>query len=302
MLRICARMTRPGSDGFIVVAVLWLLGALSAFVSIYAVYVVNTAAHVSVHDDRFRAQELASAAVELVAHRSLIQATRPSVGRFDFRLGQATAIVEFSSEAGRIDLNMAPKEILAGLFATLGAGREQAQYYAERIIAWRSAPPHGENPEAEAYRAEKLGYGPRGAKFPHALELSLVRGLPSDLVGRTLPFVTVHSGRSQVNVAAAPAEVLAALPDMTPVRLQAALAQRQMPTYDGQALLALLGQARTHATLEAGRTFRVHIMARLDNGFRENFEVVILLLEEGRDPLAVLSWRSKADDPGTALR
>jgi len=302
MFKICARITRPSSDGFIVVAVLWLLGALSAFVSIYAVYVVNTAAGLSVHDDHLRAQELASAAVELVAHRTLVQATRPSVGRFDFRLGQATAVVEFSSEAGRIDLNMAPKEVFAGLFATLGAGRERAQYCAERIIAWRSAPSNGENPEAEAYRAEKLGYDPRGARFPHPLELSLVRGLPSDLVERALPFVTVYSGRAQINVTAASPEVLAALPEMTPARLQAALAQRQMSTYDGQALLALMGPARTHATLEAGRTFRVRVMASLDNGFRENFEVVVLLFEEGRDPLAVLSWRSQTDDPGTAPR
>ena len=227
MFKICTAMKKPASDGFIIVAVLWVLAALSAFVSIYAVYVVNTAAGLSIYDDRLRSQQLASAAVELLAQRVLGDPERPSVGRFEFRLGPGAAAVEFSSEAGRIDLNTAPKEVLASLFAMLGARMEHAQFYAERIIAWRSASPQGADPEAEAYRAEKRGYGPRAAAFPHPLELSLVRGLPPDLVERALPFVTVYSGRAQVNVAAASPEVLAALPEMTPVRLQAVLAQRQ---------------------------------------------------------------------------
>jgi general secretion pathway protein K len=252
----------------------------------------------SIYDNRLRSQQLASAAVELVAYRVLGQTTRPAVGQFEFHLGPAVAAVEFSSEAGRIDLNAAPKELLTGLFAMLGTKIEQAQSYAERIVAWRSASSHGANPEAEVYRAEKRGYDPRGAPFPHPLELSLVRDLPGDLVKRALPFVTVYSGRAQVNIAAASPEVLAALPEMTPVRLQAVLAQRQLPRSDGQALLALMGPARTHATLEPGRSFRVHIKTNLENGFQERFETVVLLFEEGHDPLAVLSWHRQDDDLG----
>jgi len=298
MLKICAHIRGPASDGFIIVAVLWILAALGAFVSIYAVFVVNTAAGLAIYDDRLQSQQLASAAIELFAHRVLSQPTRPSVGRFEFRLGPAAAVVEFSSEAGRIDLNAAPKEVLTGLFAMLGVRIEQAQFYAERIIAWRSASSQGPNAEAEAYRAEKRGYDPRAAAFPHPFELSLVRGVPPDLVERALPFVTVYSGRAQVNVVAAGPEVLAALPEMTPVRLQAVLAQRQLPASDGQALLGLMGPARTHATSEPGRSFRVHIKTNFNNGFQERFETVVLLFEEGRDPLAVLSWRRQDDDLG----
>ena len=35
---------------------------------------------------------------------------------FSFRLGQANVAVEFRSEAARIDLNAAPKQLLVGLF------------------------------------------------------------------------------------------------------------------------------------------------------------------------------------------
>jgi len=111
-------------DGFIVVAVLWILGALATLVSIYAVFVLDTAASFSAQEDRIRAQGLVSAALELTAYRL----TGPMEGRvahdvFGFRMGQANIAVEFRSETARIDLNAAPKELLIGLFAELGAHR-----------------------------------------------------------------------------------------------------------------------------------------------------------------------------------
>ena len=43
-----------GRDGFIVVAALWILGALAALASIYSVYVANAATSVAVNDDALR--------------------------------------------------------------------------------------------------------------------------------------------------------------------------------------------------------------------------------------------------------
>src|SRR4051812_9373375 len=95
------------AEGFIIVTVLWILGALSALVSIYAVYTTTTAVAFSEYDDRLRADALFSAALELTAYRQLNvpMLTRPSKGNFGFRLGQANVEVIFRSEAARIDLN-----------------------------------------------------------------------------------------------------------------------------------------------------------------------------------------------------
>ena len=54
--KIASRQTAP--DGFIVVAVLWILGALSVLVSIYAVYVVNTASAFAAYDNHIKADAL----------------------------------------------------------------------------------------------------------------------------------------------------------------------------------------------------------------------------------------------------
>ncbi len=59
---------------------------------------------------------------------------------------QCAGGAEFRSEAARIDLNSAPKELLAGLFVGLGAPRPAADSYADRIIGWRS-PPAPDDPE-----------------------------------------------------------------------------------------------------------------------------------------------------------
>jgi len=288
---------RTSPDGFIVVAVLWILGALATLVSIYTVYVIDTAVAFGVHDDRLRAEALVSAAVELTAYQLTATAvTRPTHGGFSFRMRQASVAVEFRSEAARIDLNAAPKELLVGLFATLGARRDEAERYASRVISWRTPPPKDQDPEAQAYRTAGLRYAPRGARFPHVSELSLVLDLPIALVERALPFVTVYSGRPQVNALDAAPEVIAALPGMTRDRLNAVLAQRQATPENGQVLMPLLGPAQGYVTMEASKASRVTVRIAFDNGRRTSSEVVILMFEEGTEPYSVLSWRDELDE------
>ncbi len=88
-----------------------------------------------------------------------------------------------------------------------------ADQYADRIVGWRSAPPSdSQDPEESLYRAAGLNYGPRGAPFAHAAELALVVGVPPAMAERAMPYVTVFSGRPEINVRDAAPEVIAALP------------------------------------------------------------------------------------------
>lgn len=278
------------------IAVLWILGALSMLVSIYAAYVINTASAFAAYDDHLKADALVSAALELTAYQQQAPSaqSRPTHGTFSFRLGQANIAVEFKSEAARIDLNTAPKQLLSGLFITLGARPDDAEIYASRVVGWRTPQSIGQDAEASAYRMTRLGYQPRGAKFPHSNELSLVRDLPPSLVERTLPFVTVYSGRPQINVLDAAPEVIAALPGMTPERLHEFMAQRQATPENSKQLLPR--EAQQFATLEGSKAFRVTVRIAFDNGHTENAEVVMLRFEEGEQPFAILSWRDEQNE------
>src|SRR5438045_9201397 len=83
--------TRPADDGFIVVAVLWILAALATLATIFSMYVINTATAFTVHDERLQAEGLARAAIELSAYQMAANPQAPpSRGNFLFRIGNAT--------------------------------------------------------------------------------------------------------------------------------------------------------------------------------------------------------------------
>jgi general secretion pathway protein K len=282
--------------GFIVVAVLWILAALSALVLIYMSFVTNTAVVVAASSDRIQTDALATAGVELAAYQltAVRQQARPSSGRFDARLGTARIFVTFRSEAARIDLNAAPKGLLAGLMIGLGVAPSSAADYADRILAWRAPSEGGEDdPETSSYRTAGIAWAPRHAPFPVAEELWLVRGIPPALIERMIPFVTAFSNMPSINIADAAPQVVAALPGMTPERLQAVLVQRSDPRTDPRTLPGLVGGEA--ATLAASAAYRISVTIEFDNGRRSLTEAVILLLDEGDEPYRVLSWRNAAD-------
>jgi general secretion pathway protein K len=285
------------SEGFIVVAVLWLLAALATFASIYALYVIDTAVAFRSYDDHLRAEGLVSGAVELVAYQLTSKAEHhPTQGQFSFRMGQADVAVVFRSEASRIDLNAAPKELLAALFAALGEGRTAAEKYADRVVAWRTAPAQGQPPAVSSDQAAEPRPTAGGAPFANAAELALV-GLPIELVERALPLLTVYSGLAKVDVLEAAPEVLAALPEITRDRLNAVLAQRQATPGDGQPLLPLLGKAQAYAGTQPAKASRVTVQIKFEDGLQSSSEVIILVYEKGTAPYSVLSWRDQFESP-----
>ena len=230
-------------DGFIIVAVLWMVAALAVLAAIFTRFALTTAVGTTMHEERLQAEAMLRAGVELTAFQitatdaparpgagaadvlpsspepaqaagSLGASKRPTKGAFSFRLGGAAATIEYRTEAARVDLNAAPKEAFAGLFRTFGAKPEDADFYADRIIGWRKkAEGAGENAEATEYRVAGLRYGPRQAPFQSTAELWLVFGIPTVLKERILPFVTVYSGQPQVDPANAAPEVLASMPE-----------------------------------------------------------------------------------------
>ncbi len=282
--------------GFIVVAVLWILAALSALVLIYLTYVTNTAVVVAGSTDRVQAEALETAGLELAAYQltSVNETSRPTSGTFNARVGGGKVTVTFRSEAARIDLNAAPKSLLAGLLNGLGAAPSNAAAYADRILAWRAPTELGDqDPENSLYKTSGAAYIPRHAPFPEAEELWLVQGIPPVFIERMLPFVTVFSNLAAVNVLDAAPQVLAALPGMTPENLQAVLSQRTDPALDPHALLEMTGGEG--ATLAGSRAYRMTIGVDSAGGRRSAAEVVILLLESGDEPYRVLSWRNASD-------
>lgn len=329
-----------GQAGFIIVAVLWILIALATLASVFSIYLGNSAVAVAVKDDAIQSDLLVSSALEFVAYelqgppkpqgqnqaqgagqnqaqsagqnqpqnagqnRRQDQEQRPTRGVFRFRAARATVTVNFVAETARVDLNQAEKVMIAGLLAALGAPNQTAEDYADRIVGWRTKPKSNDNnndSEDARYRSAGLPYGPRGAPFAHVDELWLVQGLPPALVERMLPFVTVYSGRGEINVFDAAPQVIAALPGMTPSRLNAFLDRRESAPVDPDSIPRLLGQDQQGATTEGSDAIRVYVRIAFDNG-RQSASEAVILLNADSEPYRVLSWRDDVDAAAAGQR
>jgi general secretion pathway protein K len=276
--------------GFVLVAVLWVLAALAALAVIFSVFLANSARAIAVNDNALQSEALVSAAVELAAYQLTLSGdARPTRGSFHTSLNGGDIAVSFLAESARIDLNRAPKPLLAGLMSVLGAPAEQADDYADRIIGWRTEAAAGSGGEDALYRAAGLSYGPRQAPFAHVNELGLVAGLPPALVERALPFVTVFSGLSGIDAGNAEPEVIAALPGMTPLTLKQFLDDRPALGNDIQAITRALGSAGASVSSDKCNTYRLLIRLRLRNGWQTTSEVVIGLAHD-ETPYRVLAW------------
>jgi general secretion pathway protein K len=288
---------RAGRDGFVIVPVLWILIVLSTLVAIYSIYVGNSAQALSVMGDGLQVDTLVSTGVELSVYRLTAPTTepRPTHGVFRFRLGAANAVASYTPENARIDLNAATKDMLVAFFVGLGASAEEADWSAERIVGWRTVPKRGtQAAEDELYRTAGRTYLPRGAPFAHLSELWLVHGLPPALIERAMPFVTIYTGKPEINVFEAPPEVIAALPGMSPAKLNSFLDRRDTLPHDPDTLPLLLGPDQAGATAEASPTVRVRVQIAFDNGRKTASEVVVVLGADS-EPYRVLSWQNDVD-------
>ena len=320
MIRPFKHRASSSQGGFIIIAVLWILVALSALATIFSMYLSNSARALGATDAGVQVDALVSASLELTAYQLLSADEKaiPAQGSFRFRMDNAEVLVTFTSEAARVDLNAASKEMLAGLFEVLGAEQKAAAELADRIVGWRTqSKPGAADDEGALYLAAGLNYSPRQAHFAHVNELSLVLGASPVLVERALPYVTVFSKSADIDVLIAPPEVIAALPGMTPEILNNFLKQRPSLPHDQKAIVAALDPVK--ATLPETRAFRVLTTLRFDNGRRTSSEAVILLgnakgsdkantsaSDKGKDedqrPYSILSWQDQVETVSRPLK
>jgi len=91
-------MTRGRADapaaerGFVIVAVLWIIMALSALAVIFSLYLSASAQALALNDTALQTEALVSASLELTAYQLTLAGdkVRPSRGSFHFRMDDAT--------------------------------------------------------------------------------------------------------------------------------------------------------------------------------------------------------------------
>lgn len=137
--------------------------------------------------------------------------------------GEGRVTVRVFDEDAKIDLNMAPPELLTGLLGELGLEPDEAEAMTDRIVDFRDEDDDRRPQGAEDFDYEAAGRADGALDRPLVTEaeLRLVLGMTEELFRRMRPFVTVHSGAEGFDPIRAQPEVLRAVPGMTPQLLEA---------------------------------------------------------------------------------
>jgi general secretion pathway protein K len=188
--------------------------------------------------------------------------------------------VSVESEAAKIDLNLAPRDLLAALMRTQGVAPGDAGEIADRIVAWRSPLAPGEPDQAaDAYRDAGRSYVPTHSPFRSVDELRLVVGMTDPLQAAVAPAVTVYSRSAAVDRQVAGDLVLQSLKDAGDALAGSQADARNQGQASGIDRAPVLGEALTITASATG------------DGVAMMRSATIRVTGDRRVPYWVLAWR-----------
>lgn len=288
--------------GSMLVLVLFLAGLLSVFAAVAAMAMRAAQNSSRGFADSLRAEEAARGAIEQAVAQSggvVAGMTGTSIVIF----GQVQVVVTARNESARINLNLAPPQLLTGLFQQLGVTADQANVYAARVVDWRDDDDQVERGGAEraAYRGLGRVDGPRNGPFVHVAELGLVLGIPGPVAAAAAPYITVASGHEQINPMLADPPVLLAMPGTSADRVRDFLAQRAKLGATFESLVSSLGDVEEFVTEDPGQAVRLEALVRLAPNNERRFEAVVYVLPGDKEPFRILAWDAHPPQRMSAL-
>ncbi len=297
--------------GIALVIVLWGLVLLAV---IAAAFTTETRTEVTLARnlvENAKAKALADAGVHaamLGLHRREVEKRWRADGTvYSMASGDGEVSIVINDEAGKIDLNAAPDELIQGLLVAVGLEEGEAQALTAAIADFRDADDetHLGGAEDAEYRAAGLAWGPKNKPFEAVEELHQVLGMTRQVYALASPGLTVHSRSKGVDVTVAPAIVLLALPGVDAEAVEAFTEQRQARTGAGEPgagqmagaelggarMTTLPGLGRQYASRSRGRVFTVRAEARVRSGAVFVREAVISMTRNIEKPFNIHAWR-----------
>jgi general secretion pathway protein K len=189
---------RRHARGFALIVVVWVLGLILLLGTAITIGVrYRTRADSSLLDAQ--SAEVAAESAVNFAILQLLSKKGPEKTAFPLTCrmpGGEQVAISVTEEAGKVDLNAASPRILVKLFVGLTQDRAEGERIAATILSKRS-------PDAAAGQFTPPSQGKQRV-FQSVMELEAVEGVTPELFRAALPFVTVLSGRTEPDPAAAP--------------------------------------------------------------------------------------------------
>jgi general secretion pathway protein K len=293
--------TASGPRGAALLLVLWILALMTGLIAVFAI-----SARTEGLQGRFLARSTgaryaAEAGLELAAlhlqggdpNQRWVPDGRPNRIAFD---GYSVE-VRVLDESAKVDLNVAPNDLLVGLMVAVGTDFERARQLAGAISDFRD-PDNLLSPEGGAedpqYAAADLPYGAKDRPFETVTELRQVLGMDEALYQKLLPHVTVYTGLARPNPTFAAMPVLKALglpaDQVALIQAQRLEPQAGQPPPDP----ALMGSLAAQGT----GTYSISSLATRKDGTRAQLRAAIRIGSGGSfgQLYLPLSWRVGESD------
>jgi general secretion pathway protein K len=202
--------------------------------------------------------------------------------------GSTRVEIAIADEAGKIDINLAPLELLAGLFSAVGEPPETALLLACNVLDRRGETGPG---------CPQPGFGapPTPHRFAMPEELAQVPGINPTLYDAIADDVTVATGASAIAPLVAPRTVLLAVPGATAAMVDSFLDGRREA---GAAALPVAAGPVPFLMSSPGRDFTISAVATTADRARYRADLQVRLTEQPNRPYEVIAWRTPPVDRG----
>ncbi len=210
-------------------------------------------------------------------------------------LGEGEVRVVIADEAGKIDLNGAPRELLLFLFQAADLGRRESAALVDAVLDFRDPDSLRalNGAEDDDYAAAGRAYGAKDAPFEELAELRQVLGMTAPLYDRVAPALTVHTRQRFPDPEAAPDLVTATL-----LRLEEGLEEGEAgeeEAEDSEGLVADFLTGEGGSPPEGLRSsldlYFVHAEGRTAGGAVFARDAVVRLTGSPDEPFLTFDWR-----------
>jgi general secretion pathway protein K len=286
---------RDRRRGVVLVMVLWSIALLSALAMAASVSFRAFAGIAAIGRDRVQGEALFTAGLEMAAAMVRGLDGQPLTDtETTVNLSTGAVRARLNDEGGRIDIGKAPMEVLAALLRAVGAPEVAADDAARRIVQWRNrdntGPPGTPAPPSPPTPPGNLAIKDQAQPFADVLEIAQIPGVAPQWVAAMEPLTTVF-GAATVNPLTAPADVIAALPDVNRVQLAAFLAMRRASPNNAEGIGTALGPAQRFLAEKREQVVGVELAAMLPDGYAAAARAVMVLMPQDSQPYRILVWK-----------
>lgn len=215
------------------------------------------------------------------------------------KIGDGFYRVSISEEGGKINLNTLSDStgiFLHNLLMNMGVDRERADGIVDAILDWKDEDNDVrlKGAENDYYMSLPSPYKARNGAFEALEELALVKGIDPDLLygdaekKGIIHYLTIYHKTPQLNMGAAPVDVLRAIPGMTPEILDGIVSARKFNDLDAireyQNIIANKYQAiMPYLGAEEANIYTINAVGYKDNE-KKGFPVVatVVLKDNGQ--------------------